>query len=899
MAGSLWAAVTAGGAWLAKRTPTRRSEEEPSSPKTWLIGLAAFVFLVGLLTAVSFGTTAIVAYVSELIWPHAQVLWPHDPDQEAQTVMAGFASATSAVSQANPAGAAVAGSMLNDRNPADFLTRALAYPLANLVILFICLVLLLIFNLAIPANRYSLHSLYANRLIRCYLGASRYKSTWADRKSAAPVSWKEGPGGAPTRVPDTDERRANRFTDFDPKDDLPLTDLQIVRRPEAATTPDHSYFGPLHLINTAMNLVAGTDLATQDRKAAAFVLTPDYCGSDLTGYVALQPPEADPLTLGRALTISGAAVDPNMNVLQSGATTALLTLLNARLGWWLANPKKTATKKGWSAGEPAFGGQMYAELLGWTNEKRDFVHLTDGGHFENLGVYELIRRRCRYVVVVDAGTDRVAASDNMAAMLQLVRTDFGISIELDTSVLQLVTTTGYSPWHVAVGRIRYDEVDDQAVPGTIFYLQATLTGDEPPDLLQYHARNPAFPRQSTLDQFFDDTQFECYRALGHHVATQVFGIAAEHWGKEPSNADIHQKKVRDLFSEVRRQWFPPLPCSQSEWLTAAQAAMSLEQNLSAADRLAPFSLATYPEIDRKVPAFGTFGSPTVRCVQDDELVELRAVSQTLQVMEIAWYGVKLNEFHAHPMNRGWMNTFRRWTAPAVFRRYWPVLRAEYSAPFVRFCEQSLNLQPTRADYKRYQNADAGLLKALGEEFLQEWGDELPAAQPYFPSHKADPFSAMADYAATDVQKFGPSGAAPFVWLLNQVGGTAGPPLQDLPCGFACVWRPRDPNAGQPQCDANFFVWLRGAYRTMGIGTDIVPRIIDDEVIPELLGYPLKAGASPLRRLTAYYPLAQRGAGSRLEQSRWMNFFFGQRFRRFRQPKTGPESDLLVLKRELY
>jgi hypothetical protein len=385
-----------------------------------------------------------------------------------------------------------------------FLQRATQNPLTNWLLILAAGGVCLLFSGLIQVNRFSMHFLYANRLTRCYLGASRRKK-------------KGGSLGAPSGVPRSEPvRPTTLFTGFDPLDDFPLAELRTV----GGTSP---YAGPIPLINWAINCLAGDELAYQDRREDAFLATPEKCGGRLTGYAETPADEKNDkkngqnLTLGRAMTISGAAVDPNMNRL-SPPLTALMTLFNARLGWWMENPNperrpwSQKAKSQWGASQPGFAGLLVSELFGKTNEKDAYVHLSDGGHFENLGVYELIRRRCRFIIVVDGGVDRTAASDNMAAMLRLVRTDFGVNIELNPSEMQLQKADGYSQWHCAVGRVRYDEVDEAARPGLLVYLQATLTGDEPPDLLQYASRNPDFPRQSTLNQFFDEAQFECYRA---------------------------------------------------------------------------------------------------------------------------------------------------------------------------------------------------------------------------------------------------------------------------------------------------------------------------------------------------------------------------------------------------
>ncbi|MEJ7638072.1 MAG: hypothetical protein WKF75_08860 [Singulisphaera sp.] len=186
-----------------------------------------------------------------------------------------------------------------------------------------------------------------------------------------------------------------------------------------------------------------------------------------------------------------------------------------RLGWWLQNPRKFAD---WDAQGPRFGLQLLNELRGKTDEHGDYVHLSDGGHLENLGVYELIRRRCRYIVACDAAQDRQATSDNLANMMRMCRTDFGVRIELDTTPLEPESPKGFSRWHCAVGEIRYDEVDPEELPGVLIYIRLSMTGDEPADVQEYAAKSPDFPHQSTVDQFFDETQFESYRALGNTSA---------------------------------------------------------------------------------------------------------------------------------------------------------------------------------------------------------------------------------------------------------------------------------------------------------------------------------------------------------------------------------------------
>jgi hypothetical protein len=166
----------------------------------------------------------------------------------------------------------------------------------------------------VDVNLFSLNNMYANRLIRCYLGASRRKPGWRARYRDG--CWVAGGGGAPTGAMGP-ERQENRVTGFDPNDDIPLCDLAIgshlrsafrARAAIAAGERENPYLGPHHLINTSLNLVAGKELAWRDRKAESFILSPVYSGCNATGYAPMRAESARSLTLGRAVAISGAAV---------------------------------------------------------------------------------------------------------------------------------------------------------------------------------------------------------------------------------------------------------------------------------------------------------------------------------------------------------------------------------------------------------------------------------------------------------------------------------------------------------------------------------------------------------------------------------------------------------------
>jgi hypothetical protein len=334
----------------------------------------------------------------------------------------------------------------------------------------------------VSVDTFSLHGMYRQRLTRTFLGASRE------------------PGS----------RRPNPFTGFDEGDDLPMADTASAGR-------------PLQVVNATLNTLANTSLAREERRAEAFTITALHAGSARVGY----RPSAEysgGVTLGQALTLSGAAVSPNMGAASRPALTFLLTLFNARLGAWLGNPGPAGARV-WRQPTDAYGASpLIGELLGRTRDESPFVYLSDGGHFENLGLYEMVRRGCRFIVVSDAGCDPGYRFDDLANAVRLVRLDFGVEIDFPGG-LGIAPADGRCPGRWALGRIRYSAADPTASDGVLLYVKAALCGDEPIDVRNYAAAHEAFPHQSTANQWFDPAQFESYRMLGLHTIATLTGDA--------------------------------------------------------------------------------------------------------------------------------------------------------------------------------------------------------------------------------------------------------------------------------------------------------------------------------------------------------------------------------------
>ena len=339
----------------------------------------------------------------------------------------------------------------------------------------------------VPANKFSLHGMYRQRVTRAFLGASRF-----------------------TRTP-------NPFTGFDEKDDVELSEFRAQR--------------PFHVVNTTLNRKDNHFLGQQERHAESFTLTPLHAGNKSLGYrpvhaYGYDAVQKQAMTLGTAITISGAAASPAMGSYSTPSLAFLLTLLNARMGVWLGNPGPKG-RTTWRRSDPTAGvGPIIREMLGLTTEENPYVYLSDGGHFDNLGLWEMVLRRCKFIVVVDAGADAEYCFSDFAKAIRQVRIDHGVRIEMDSLTIDQAHQ-GQGNTHFVTGRIHYEDVDGAGAVGTLLYVKPAISGhDEPIDVINYWKAHPTFPNESTANQWFSEAQFESYRMLGQQSIKAAFGDRA-------------------------------------------------------------------------------------------------------------------------------------------------------------------------------------------------------------------------------------------------------------------------------------------------------------------------------------------------------------------------------------
>jgi hypothetical protein len=291
--------------------------------------------------------------------------------------------------------------------------------------------------------------------------------------------------------------------------------------------------GPYHLINTNLVLINSDQRTYRLRGGDSFVLSPLYCGSNATGWQPTAEYSGNELTLPTAMAISGAAANPwtasgGLGVTRNPLVGMLMALMNLRLGFWVPNPNRRRTRLRGSCAERFRANHFepgLKEVVGANlRENSPICLLSDGGHFENLGLYELIRRRPSLVVVCDGTADPDYAFTDLQNAIARVGTDFGARIEFDKDVaLQpfMPSIDAIYPRNVQLSASAYAVAEITYADGSrakLFYLTTALCQGLRLKLLGYKGVNPDFPDQSTGDQFFDEEQFEAYRELGYVIA---------------------------------------------------------------------------------------------------------------------------------------------------------------------------------------------------------------------------------------------------------------------------------------------------------------------------------------------------------------------------------------------
>jgi hypothetical protein len=305
---------------------------------------------------------------------------------------------------------------------------------------------------------------------------------------------------------------------------------------------------PYHLVNCTVNLPGSEDLKLRERRCDFFLFSKHWTGSPVVGYAPTSQWRMNgrKTDLATAMAISGAAFSTSMGLGSIRPLRALLAFLNVRLGYWIKRPQAPSgpvAKLPWNTRarrylentprrcwqklmgvHPGFSCLLH-EMTGlFMSERRAWLNLSDGGHIENLAVYELLRRRCKFIVCVDGEADPDYTFHGLLTLVRHAQLDLGVEIEADLRDLRPDPETGYSRSHYELCRVNYpaSSPGGERPIGLLLYLKLSVTGNESELIRRYRGNHQSFPHETTLDQFFGEEQFEAFRQLGVHVAEGLF-----------------------------------------------------------------------------------------------------------------------------------------------------------------------------------------------------------------------------------------------------------------------------------------------------------------------------------------------------------------------------------------
>lgn len=392
----------------------------------------------------------------------------------------------------------------------------------------ICTVAALALALLVNINDVSLGRFYRDRLMEAFMPDLDTRLTGAEPEPGRPAS------------------AADSFT---------LTSLRGVR--------------PLHLVNANVMTPWSQEAKARRRHGDNYVLSALSSGSDSTGWVDTEAVAGGRMTLATSMAISGAAVNPRGGFAGTGPTASLpvslaMGVLNLRLGYWLRWPQEGAKRAFWTLNrfgnhiQPVFAS-YWRQVFGWPPRKPGFIELTDGGHFENLGLYELVRRRCGLIVIVDGGADKETSYESFTAAIHRIRDDFKAEFHFDMEVDREARDGAKTDMRLSgpqdlvarddpegypkgvefaekgyfLARIQYAPPDPSRIDGfrasaqdgpsqgLLVYLKSAMLRRLDHTTKGYRGQSADFPYEPTSNQFFGAAQFEAYRDVGRSICAQM------------------------------------------------------------------------------------------------------------------------------------------------------------------------------------------------------------------------------------------------------------------------------------------------------------------------------------------------------------------------------------------
>jgi len=356
-------------------------------------------------------------------------------------------------------------------------------------------------------------------------------------------------------MPNFDNVKENKWglaTDADKKKVMDMCGEGVFHNNYRLKHPDFNKIstpGPYHLINTNVVLNDSKEAKFRGRGGDNFIISPAFSGSDATDWYPTSEFVEGTISQATAMAISGAALNPGAGVGGKGATrnrlvSFMMAFFHLRLGWWLPNPNSKLQSKFLKKPNFICPGLSQGVFAFNTKEDSNFIELTDGGHFENTGIYELIRRKLPLIILSQAGADPKFTLEDIAGALEKVKVDFGVHIKFikhygienltpnnQTENTVLTERLEYSKNGFALATIHYP---NKTKKGYLMIIKSLMIEDLPPSLFHYKSTHKNFPNQTTADQFFNENQFEAYRELGYQLTKQMCGTLLSKNSKKDS-----------------------------------------------------------------------------------------------------------------------------------------------------------------------------------------------------------------------------------------------------------------------------------------------------------------------------------------------------------------------------
>ncbi len=169
---------------------------------------------------------------------------------------------------------------------------------------------------------------------------------------------------------------------------------------------------------------------------------------------------------------------------------------------------------------------LLEEAIGSSHVGQSWLYVSDGGHYDNLGLVEAFRRGATTVYAFDASGDSVTTWNTLGQALSLARSDCGVEVDIDPKEM-VEDGTLARPWVKGTFTYTWDEPNRPPREGTLYLCKLGVWADAPWDVRAYAMRHPTFPTDSTLQQLYDDEEFEAYRALGQAAAHTMLAAQSD------------------------------------------------------------------------------------------------------------------------------------------------------------------------------------------------------------------------------------------------------------------------------------------------------------------------------------------------------------------------------------